>query len=143
MPWQLAALRGLGVAQRAIHRTILTMQESEGRFVHLADVGDLVTARVCAAVLEDAGIEARLHGDALGPYPVTVGRLAVTQVWVRHSDLEEARLVMLESEIEDTLGARLTSGSIAHPNSLPMRLMALLVGTLLVLAVAWELMRVF
>ena len=112
-------------------------------YVHLADVGDLVTARVCAAVLADAGIEARLHGESLGPYPVTVGRLAVTQVWVPATDLEEARLVMLESEIDHTLGAEMRRGAVADPMSLPMRAVAAVIGVLLVWAVVRELMRVF
>ena len=119
------------------------MTDPRDPFVHLADLGDLVAGRLCAAVLADVGIEARLHGEPLGPYPVTVGRLAVTEVWVRESDLEEARLVMLESEIDHTLGAELRTSALAHPNSLPMRAVAIIVGTLFLFAVVRELMRVF
>lgn len=119
------------------------MEKVRDPFTHFADVGDLVAGRVCAAVLEDAGIEVRLHGDSLGPYPVTVGRMAVTQIWVRESDIDLARVVMLESEIEHTLGARVRSGAVANPGSLPMRLAAIAVGALLVLAVVVELMQVF
>lgn len=119
------------------------MPETFDRFVHLADLGDLLSARVAAAVLEDSGIEVRVHGESLGPYPVTVGRMAVTQLWVRSGDVEEASLVMLESEIEHTLGAELRGGSIVDRGSLPMRIGALVLAVALVAAVVRELMRVF
>ena len=112
-------------------------------FIHFADVGDLLTANLCAALLQDAGIEARVHGEALGPYPVTIGRLAVTEVWVRQGDVAEARLVMMEAEIEHTLGDEVRGGAIADPGSLPMRIGAVAVLGTLVWAVAHELMRVF
>jgi hypothetical protein len=117
--------------------------EPPDRFVLLAEVGDLLAARVSAAVLGDAGIESRLRGESLGPYPMTVGRMAVTEIWVMESDMAEARLVMLESEIEHTLGADVRSGAVADPNSLPMQVIAAGAGVILVFAVVWELMRVF
>lgn len=119
------------------------MTDGTDRFVHLADVGDLIAARLCAAVLTDAGIETRVHGESLGPYPVTVGRMAVTQLWVRESDLEEAQLVMIETEIEHTLGAEVHTSALVDPGSLPMRIGALVVAAILVFAVVRELMRVF
>lgn len=119
------------------------MDHGHERFVHLADLGDLASAQLCAAVLSDSGIEARVHGESLGPYPVTVGRLAVTQIWVRESDLEEARIVMLETEIDHTLGAEVHTAAIVDPGSLPMRIGALTVAVILVFAVVRELMRVF
>ena len=46
----------------------------------------------------------RLHGETLGPYPVTLGKLAETQLWVPASRREAAEAVMLEAEVADTLG---------------------------------------
>jgi hypothetical protein len=112
-------------------------------FVHLADVGDLVSARVCVAVLGSEGIEARLHGESLGPYPVTVGRMAVTQVWVAEDDLDRARELMVEAEIEHALGPEVRGGAIADREALPMRVMALVLAVLVAAAVVRALMRVF
>lgn len=119
------------------------MPASSERFVHFADVGDLAVAHLCVAVLADAGIEARVHGEALGPYPVRIGRLAITQIWVREGDVPEARVVMLESEIDHTLGTEVRGGAVADPGSLPMRIGALAVLGVLLWAVVRELMRVF
>ena len=118
------------------------MSESEA-FVPFADVGDLATARVAAAVLADAGIEARVHDESLGPYPVTIGRMAITQLWVRPADHDEARVVMLEAEIEHTLGTEVRTGALANPGSLPMRLIAAGSLMLLVYGVVRGLLRVF
>ncbi len=77
--------------------------DSVDRFVPLTTVGDVGTARVLAAVLSSEGIEARVHGEPLGPYPVTVGKLAETQIWVLGSRLDEARQILLEAEIDESL----------------------------------------
>ena len=111
-------------------------------FVHFADVGDLQTAQVCAAVLEDAGIPARVHGESLGPYPVTIGRLAVTEIWVPADTVEEARVVMLETEIEHTLNEGDDAGSDLS-GSVPMRIAAVGVLVTLTWAVVRGLLRVF
>ncbi len=81
-----------------------TDQNSIERFVLLATLGDLSIARVFAARIESEGIEVRVHGEALGPYPVTLGKLAETQLWVPASRLEAAQGIMLEAEVADTLG---------------------------------------
>ena len=80
------------------------MEQTE-RFVHLATVGDLSLARVCAARLEAEGIEVRLRSESLGPYPVTVGQLATAEIWVPEGRLEEGGRVMLEAEVDLHLGA--------------------------------------
>jgi len=113
------------------------------RFVHLADVGDLITAQICVALLADAGIEARVHGESLGPYRVTVGRMAVTQIWVPGSYVEEAGAVLMEAEIDHALGTEVRGGALSNPSALPMRLAAALIGGILLFAVVRELMRVF
>jgi hypothetical protein len=117
--------------------------DPQEHFVHLADVGDLVSARVCVAVLGSDGIEARLHGESLGPYPVTVGRMAVTQIWVPESAVERAKELMLEAEIEHALGAEVRGGAIADREALPMKLIALLVAAVLGAAVVRAALRVF
>jgi hypothetical protein len=119
------------------------MEPASAPYVHLADVGDLVSARVCAAVLGSAGIEARLHGESLGPYPVTVGKMAVTQIWVPEPDLDEARQVMMEAEIDHVLGTEERGGAIGDREALPMRLLALVMAGVVAAAVVGYLMRVF
>jgi hypothetical protein len=70
------------------------------RFELFTILGDAGTARIWAARLESEGIEARLHGEPLGPYPVTVGKLAETQIWVPAGRIDEARRVFLEAEVD-------------------------------------------
>jgi hypothetical protein len=113
------------------------------QFVHLADVGDLVSARVCAAVLGADGIEVRLHGESLGPYPVTVGRMAVTQVWVAERDRERAQQLMVEAEIDHAMGTEVRGGAIADREALPMKLVALILAGILAIAVVAAALRVF
>jgi hypothetical protein len=64
---------------------------SGDRLVLAGSVGDAMTAQVVAARLRSVGIEAHLRGEGLGPYPMTVGRAAVTEIWVRSRDLADAR----------------------------------------------------
>jgi hypothetical protein len=60
----------------------------------LATLADPAEAQICAALLRSAGIESRLAGESLGPYRLTVGGLAATEVWVPAARLEEARLLV-------------------------------------------------
>lgn len=85
--------------------TQVSMSGGADRFVRLATVGDVTTARICAALLETEGIDVRVHGEALGPYPMTIGRFAETELWVPESRMAEARRVMLEAEVDAVLGA--------------------------------------
>lgn len=102
-----------------------------------------MSARVCVAVLGSNGIEARVHGESLGPYPVTVGRMAVTQIWVPESALERARELMIEAEIDHALGAEVRGGAIADREALPMKLVALIIAAVLATAVLRAVLRVF
>lgn len=77
--------------------------EGTARFVLLTTVGDVNTARLLAARLSAEGIETRLHGDALGPYPVTVGSLAETQLWVLSDRVAEASELLLDAEVNEAL----------------------------------------
>jgi hypothetical protein len=80
------------------------MLEPSPGFVLLSTVSDLASARVLAARLESEGIEVRLHGESLGPYRLTVGDWALTELWVAGDRLDEARGVMLAAEVDAVLG---------------------------------------
>lgn len=84
-----------------------------------------------------------MHGESLGPYPVTVGRMAVTQIWVPQSEAGRASEVMLESEVEYTLGTEQRGGALSDREALPMRLAALIMAIVVGTAVVRLMMRVF
>lgn len=102
------------------------------RFVHLTTVGDRNTAEVLAARLRAEGIEVRVHGDALSIYPVTVGALAETQLWVLSDRVDEASTLLLDAELNDVLDP-VDRGEMATRRGLPLelRLAALVVGAVL------------
>jgi hypothetical protein len=66
------------------------------QYVCLANIPDVNAARVAAARLESEGIPSRLHGESLGPFPVTIGRLAETQLWVVDTQRELAAEILAE-----------------------------------------------
>ena len=66
------------------------------QYVCLAKIPDVNAARVAAARLESEGILSRLHGEALGPFPVTIGRLAETQLWVVDAQRDSAAEILAE-----------------------------------------------
>jgi len=110
------------------------------RFVKLATVGDVASARLCAALLSSAGIESRVHGESLGPYPMTVGEMALTEIWVLEDDLPDAREVMLEAEVDSVLAE---GSDEPRGDDLAIRALALGVAFVLAAAVVRFLMRVF
>jgi len=65
-----------------------------GPFVLLATLADPAAAELCAALLRSAGIDSQLRGESLGPYRLTVGSMAATQVWVPASELQDAQDVI-------------------------------------------------
>ena len=81
----------------------LEPRADNARFVKVATVGDLTEGRVLAARLRAEGIDVRVHSEALGPYPVTVGQLAETQLWVLSGDLEDAGRVSLDAEVNSAI----------------------------------------
>ncbi len=115
---------------------------STERYVNVASVGDPAAARVCAALLESSGIPVRLHGEALGPYALTVGDMAVTALWVPQSMVEDAVAVITAAEIDHALVTDPEEG-IQDPWTLPMRLLAALMAALLGWTVVRALLRVF
>ena len=62
-------------------------------------------AHLLAARLHSEGIDAQLRGALDGPYSLTVGDLARVDVWVPEDQLDDARLVMLATEVDDALAA--------------------------------------
>lgn len=112
--------------------------EPYGHFIKLATVGDLTTARVLAARLESEGIDVRLHSEAFGPYPVTVGRLAEAELWIMNDRLEDARTVLLDAEVTAAL-------SPAEPDApplsrgLPVEIRIAAVALAAILATLWVL----
>lgn len=111
--------------------------------VSLARFGDAAAARVAAALLESSGISTRLHGEALGPYKMTIGEMAVTEIWVDVEDLEDAAQILTISEIDHTLSPAVRGGAVANPLNLPMRVIAGIMALVLAAAVIRALMRVF
>ncbi len=74
------------------------------RYVPLTTVGDVATAHVLKARLEAEGIPVRIHGFSLGPYPMTVGELAETELWVLSDRVEQTSEILLDAEVNDALG---------------------------------------
>lgn len=115
----------------------------EERFVEVASVGDPSAARVCAALLDSAGIPTRVHGESLGPYVMRIGEMAVTKLWVPESMVDDAIEVLVAAEIDDTLVLTESGSALADPGNLPMRVLAGFVAVVLLAAVVRALMRVF
>ena len=72
----------------------------EDKYVCVAKVPDVNEARVIAARLETEGVNTRLHGEPMGPFPMTIGRLAETELWVKAEHRPTAAIVL------DDLGPR-------------------------------------
>ena len=103
------------------------------RFVKVTTVGDLTEGRVLAARLRAEGIDVRVHSEALGPYPVTVGQLAETQLWVLSGDLEDAGRVLLDAEVNSAIAPADADALVRRGTPIEIRVVALAVGLVLVL----------
>lgn len=117
---------------------MIDQQSGPARFVMLTTVGDVATARILAARLQSEGIEVRVHGDSLGPYPVTVGAMAETQLWVMSDRVEDASRLLLDAEINSFM-PQLEPDTEDQRRGMPveLRALALVVGVLI--AVLWVL----
>jgi len=76
------------------------MSVTRPAFARLAVAADQMTARIMVARLESEGIEARVLGEGLGPYRVTLGDLATSEVWVAEDRIEDARRVLSATELD-------------------------------------------
>jgi hypothetical protein len=93
------------------------MAVMETSFVLLARVSDPNQAMLLRARLDSEGIEARVRGEALGPYRLNVGAMAVTEIWISPDRMEEARLILLAADADAVVAEveDLGPGPSAHP----------------------------
>ncbi len=108
-------------------------------FVLLATLGDPAAAELCAAVLRSGGIDSRLRGESLGPYRLTIGDMAATQVWVPISRLDDARSLVLQENLGDIELAE-REGPAPAPAPAGPGLVALVVGAVVVGLAIWLLL---
>ena len=73
------------------------------RMARLTTVGGSFAARVLQARLQDEGLTAELRGNVDSPYAFTVGAMSTVDVSVPEYDLEDAKLVMLVTEVDSVL----------------------------------------
>src|SRR6202011_3832655 len=71
----------------------------------LTSVSGSFSAHLVAARLQSEGIDVQLRGALHGPYGLTVGDMARVDVFVPEDQLDDARLVMLASEVDQVLAA--------------------------------------
>jgi hypothetical protein len=74
---------------------------STDRLAPLATFVDLSSAQLFVARLEAAGIRAHLRGEALGPYRLSFGAMAATQVWVARKDMVRARELLRQAGLAE------------------------------------------
>ncbi len=121
-----------------------TLRDDEpARFVPLTKVGDVTSAQVLAAMLRAEGIEVRVHSQAFGPYPVTVGQMAETELWVLSDRVEEASRVLLDAEVNDTMYDADPDTQRLPGMPFEVRLIALTLGVVLFVLVALRFARVY
>lgn len=104
--------------------------------VTLTTMGDLIAAHVLVAHLLSEGVTAVVRGEPLGPYPVTVGRMAVTEILVPQNELEEARVVLEEIELEASSVA-VESAGVGKSTDLRVSVMWWLVAVGVLTLVVW------
>ena len=105
----------------------------------LATLADPAAAELCAALLRSEGIDSRLRGESLGPYRLTIGDMAATQVWVPVTRLDDARSLVLQENLGDIELAQ--SGDPAPaPAAAGPGLVALVLGVVVVGLALWLLL---
>jgi hypothetical protein len=110
-------------------------QRPPARFIRIATVGDLVEGRVLAARLEAEGIEVRLHSQAFGPYPMTVGQMAETEIWVLSDRVDEASTILLDAEVNTALAA--VDDGVEGSRGLPLEMRLAALAVAVVVAALW------
>jgi hypothetical protein len=75
------------------------------QMTRLTSVSGSFSAHLVAARLESEGIDVQLRGAVDGPYSLTVGDMARVDVFVPDEQLDDARLVMLATEVDQVLAA--------------------------------------
>jgi hypothetical protein len=69
----------------------------------LVPVHGSFAAHVLAARLHSEGIDVDLRGAVGGPYGLTVGDMARVDLYVPEGQIDDARLVLLASEVDDAM----------------------------------------
>ena len=105
----------------------------------LATLADPAAAELCAALLRSEGIDSRLRGESLGPYRLTIGAMAATQVWVPVSRLDDARSLVLQGSLGEIELARDEDRSPVSAAAGP-GVVALLLGAVVVGLALWLLL---
>jgi len=115
-----------------------------GRFIKVATVGDMTAGHLLAARLRSEGIEVRVHSEALGPYPMTVGDFAKTELWVLSDRLEDATSILLDAEVSDAIGAADPDiEHVARSRPFDVQLIALMLGAIMIGLFVVAILRVY
>ena len=123
--------------------TQMTVPEP-GRFVKIATVGDITAGNVLAALLRSEGIEVRVHSQAFGPYPMTVGNMADTELWVLTDRVEQANSILLDAEVSSAIaGADPEMAEFADTRRYDMQIIALTLGAVMVGLFMLAILRVY
>lgn len=105
----------------------------------LTSVSGSFSAHLVAAHLHAEGIDVQLRGALDGPYGLTVGDMARVDVFVPEDQMDDARLVMLATEVEEAMAA---PSEWAGPSPFAARRWLLWVAlALLIVAVAAPILR--
>jgi len=122
------------------HRT----SPEHGRFVKVATVGDMTAGYVLAARLRSEGIEVRVHSPSLGPYPMTIGDMAETELWVLSDRVEEASSILLDAEVNDAVApADPEMEHLSETRPRDLQLIAMVVGALMIALFVARILRVY
>ena len=76
------------------------MRSMDSGLVLLARVSDANEANLLRARLDSEGIDAHIRGEALGPYRLNIGAMAVTEIWIPPDRMDEARLILLAADTD-------------------------------------------
>lgn len=110
----------------------------------VATVGDITAGNVLAARLRSEGIEVRVHSQALGPYPMTVGDFAQTELWVLSDRMEDASAILLDAEVNDAIAA--ADPDMEHtaaPRPIDLQIISLVLGAIMVGLFVVVILRVY
>ena len=121
-----------------------TLEPESGRFIKVATIGDITAGNVLAARLRSEGIEVRVHSPALGPYPMTVGELAQTELWVLSDRAEDAASVLLDAEVKNAIGA--SDPDLDHvvtTRPIDLQIVALALGVIMIALFIVAILRVY
>ena len=115
-----------------------------GRFMKVATVGDITAGNVLAARLRSEGIEVRVHSQAFGPYPMTVGDLAHTELWVLSDRIEDASAILLDAEVNDAIAiADPDIDHVAAGRPVDLQIISLVLGAIMVSLFVVVILRVY